>query len=67
MKPLSYYKGSNIFWFRIFGYGLSIRSLKNGYVPFSIRYGYRNGIKLFDYHFEFLKKEKKKYYGRRQF
>ena len=65
MKLLTYYKGNQIFWFRIYGYGLSIRSLKHGYVPFSIQYGIRSGIKLFNYHLEFLKKEKKKQYGRR--
>jgi hypothetical protein len=65
MKPLTYYKGREIFWFRIYGYGLSIRSLRHGYVPFSIRYGIRGGIKLFNYHLEFLKREKKKHYGRK--
>jgi len=65
MKLLTYYKGPEIFWFRIFGYGLSIRSLRHGHVPFSIRYGYRKGLKIFDYYLEFLKKEKKKQYGRR--
>jgi hypothetical protein len=65
MKLLTYYKGPEIFWFRIFGYGLSIRSLRHGHVPFSIRYGYSKGLKIFDYYLEFLKKEKKKQYGRR--
>ena len=65
MKLLTYYKGPEIFWFRILGYGLSIKSLRHGYVPFSIRYGHRNGLKIFDYYLEFLKQEKKKHYGRR--
>ena len=60
MKPLTYYKGSGIFWFRIFGHGLSFRSLKHGHLPFSIRYGYRKTYKLFGYRIEILKKDKKK-------
>jgi hypothetical protein len=60
MKPLTYYKGSGIFWFRIFGCGLSFRSLKHGHLPFSIRYGYRKTYKLFGYRIEILKKDKKK-------
>lgn len=59
MKPLSYYKGPEIFWFRIFGYGLSFRSFKHGFVPFSIRYGYRKTLNLFGYRIEFLKREKR--------
>jgi hypothetical protein len=59
MKPLTYYKGREIFWFRIFGYGLSFRSLKHGYVPFSIRNGYRKTYKLFGYRIEILKRTKK--------
>lgn len=47
MKLLTYYKGRDIFWFRIFGYGLSFKSVNHGYVPFSIRYGYRKRIKVF--------------------
>jgi hypothetical protein len=64
MKLLTYYKGPEIFWFRIFGYGLSFRSIKHGHLPFSIRYGYRKTYKLFGYRVEFLKREKKKRYGR---
>ena len=64
MKPLTYYKGPEIFWFRIFGYGLSFRSFKHGFVPFSIRHGYRKTFILFGYRVEFLKQEKKKRYGR---
>ena len=60
MKPLTYYKGSRIFWFRIFGHGLSFTSLKYGYVPFSIRHGYRKTYKIFGYRVEILKKDKKK-------
>lgn len=59
MKLLTYYKSRDLFWFRIFGYGLSIRSLNHGHIPFSIRYGYRKGIKLFGLYVEVLKKEKK--------
>ena len=66
MKPITYYRGRQIFWFRIFGYGLSIRSLKHGYIPFSIRYGIRGGIKVFDYYLEFLKPDKRKYYDRKR-
>ena len=65
MKLLTYYKGPEIFWFRVLGYGLSFRSLKHGFVPFSIRHGYRKTIKLFGYRIEFLKREKKKSYGHR--
>ena len=64
MKPLTYYKGPEILWFRIFGYGLSFRSFKHGFVPFSIRHGYRKTFKLFGYRVEFLKREKMKRYGR---
>lgn len=56
MKLLTYYKGPEIFWFRILGYGLSFRSLKHGHVPFSIRYGYRKTYELFGYRVEILKK-----------
>ena len=59
MKLLTYYKGPEIFWFRILGYGLSIRTLKHGHVPFSIRYGYRKTYKLFGYRIELLKREKR--------
>ena len=64
MKPLTYYKGPEIFWFRIFGYGLSFRTFKHGFVPFSIRYGYRKTFNIFGYRIEFLKRDKKKRYGR---
>lgn len=56
MKLLIYYKGRDIFWFRILGYGLSFKSIKHGYVPFSIRHGHRKTYKLFGYQIEILKK-----------
>jgi hypothetical protein len=59
MKLLTYYKGREIFWFRIFGYGLSFISLKHGHVPFSIRYGHDKTYKLFGYRIELLKRTKK--------
>ena len=62
MKLLTYYKGHHIFWFRFYGYGLSIRTYKHGFLPFSLRYGYRKYLKLFGYYLEFLKPDKKKSY-----
>jgi hypothetical protein len=67
MKLLTYYKGQDLFWFRIFGYGLSFKSVNHGHVPFSIRYGYRKRIKVFGLYVEFLKKEKNKPFGLRQY
>jgi hypothetical protein len=64
MKLFTYYKGNQILWFRLFGYGLSIKSNKHGFIPFSIRYGYRKTLNLFGYRVEFLKPEKRKTYGR---
>jgi len=66
MKPLTYYKGFGIFWFRIFGYGLSFTSIKHGHMSFSIRYGYRKPLNLFGYRIEFLKREKNNRYNRRR-
>ena len=66
MKLLTYYKGQDIFWFRIFGYGLSFISVNHGHIPFSIRYGYRKSFNLFGYRIEFLKKEKIKPRGLRR-
>lgn len=33
------------FWFRIFGYGLSVNDRKN-YTPFSVRNGFRRELRL---------------------
>jgi len=57
-RPFVYYKGPEIFWFRIFGYGLSIRSYKHGFIPFSIRNGYKKVMCIFDHYIEFLKPDK---------
>lgn len=41
---MSYYKGEGIFWFRLFGYGLSF----NKTMKFSQRYGYSKYLKIGD-------------------
>jgi hypothetical protein len=58
-KHLSYhsYDGNLAkgFWFRLYEYGVSISKYKDGYVPFSIRYGHRKVPKVLGWYVEFLK------------
>jgi hypothetical protein len=58
MKMFSYYKGKNLWWFRIYGIGLFGVPIKGNWIPFSIRNKHRKTIKLFGYYIGILKKEK---------
>jgi hypothetical protein len=42
------------FWFRIFGYGIAGKLIKNHFMLFSERNGYRKSYKFFGWKFEFL-------------
>lgn len=61
MKGLNYQSYdksiSKGFWLRIFGYGISVQKFKDGFVPFSIRNGYRSTLKFFGWYIEFLNKD----------
>jgi len=50
-KKFSWYKGNGLFWFRIFGYGLSISNR----LTFSQKEGYVNYIYFYGYVISFLK------------
>ena len=51
----SIYWEKYMFWFRIFGYGISGKSLNKVWKPnFSERYGYRKTFNLFGWKLEFL-------------
>jgi hypothetical protein len=53
-KIFSWYKGKGMFWFRLFGYGLSISNR----FTFSQRQGYVKYIYLYGYIITFLKPNK---------
>jgi len=54
------YREKYMFWFRIFGYGISAKSLKKKwFILFSERHGYRKTYKAFGWKFEMLKPFKK--------
>lgn len=43
------------FWFRVFGYGVEIKTAKNHIKLYSERNGYRKAYYMFGLRFEFLK------------
>jgi hypothetical protein len=47
------YKGG--FWFRIFGYGLSVVNRRINDAPFSIREGHNKELRIFNYGISVLK------------
>ena len=51
-----YKKGDNsMFWFRLFGYGITGKKISIHRLLFSQRNGYRKGFNIFGWYFEFLK------------
>jgi len=57
MKLITKYRTKGLWWFRIFGYGISWKSLKYHNMLFSERYGLR-GWKMGRWIFHFLRREK---------
>jgi hypothetical protein len=55
-NPLGYEFYPGGFWFRIFGYGLTIVNRKTNPPLFSSRYGYRKSINIFHYEIILLNK-----------
>ncbi|HKK12408.1 MAG TPA: hypothetical protein VJ945_06225 [Flavobacteriaceae bacterium] len=49
--------GKGMFWFRIFGYGVSGKKVSNG-LSFSERMGYTKRLQIFGWSFRFLKNGK---------
>lgn len=54
---IHYHKYRGGFWFRIFGYGLSIVNRRIHPPPFSERNGFRKPLKLCGYAINLLKKD----------
>lgn len=48
MKNFYYHKSDGFIWFRLFGYGLSIKNINKFQLTFSQRNGYRKYFLLFN-------------------
>ena len=46
MDFISYHRGPGIFWFRIFGYGITFKDTTKYALLFSERYGYTKSLRL---------------------
>jgi len=55
MKWLCGYKQKGMFWFRVFGYGISGKDINIHRLLFSEKYGYRKGIQIRRWRFHFIK------------
>jgi hypothetical protein len=55
MRVFSGYRSKGFFWFRIFGYGFTIKNNKHTPLTFSQRFGYRKYLKIGDWVITFLK------------
>lgn len=55
MKIFYKHKSEGLFWFRIFGYGVSIKDLKKNTLRFSERNGFKNLLIINRYAYTILK------------
>lgn len=53
----AFYEGG--FWFRIFGYGLSVRNRHKFPAPFSVRNGYAKELRVGKYGIKMLSRERR--------
>lgn len=54
---IKYYKGSGIFWFRIFGIGIAGKNVSIHALLFSERHGYTKTFQIFGWSFKWLSNE----------
>lgn len=57
MIQSAFYEGG--FWFRIFGYGLSVRNRDKFQAPFSVRNGYVKELRVGKYGIKMLMRERR--------
>lgn len=55
MRIFNYHKDEYGFWFRLFGYGITVNDRSKYPAPFSIRYGYRKELRIGKYGIQILK------------
>lgn len=57
MKVFCYMTYKEGFWFRLFGYGLSVTDRNKQIAPFSVRNGYTKELRIGKYGIRFLRRE----------